>query len=133
MDFPENYVVLSENECEYLCGGGDANVALLGIGFVGGSVCSIASSLYRSSISKKLREEDPEKYGQESKESVKNLLGELLKRYFTSAAGVVITLGSVASLGCIVVGTVMGYRAPTVTLPKPDPSIKNPADQRYGY
>lgn len=133
MNFPENYVILSKNECEYLCGGSDANVALIGIGFMGGVVCSIASSLYRGSISKKLQEEDPEKYGQESKESVKNLWGESLKRYFTSAAGIVITLGSVASLGCIAAGTLMGYRVPTVTLPKPDPSIKNPADQRYGY
>lgn len=133
MKLPENCTKLCENECEYISGGSDMNVALIGIGFMGGMVCSIASSLYRGSISKKLQEEDPEKYGQESSEGVKNLWGELLKRYFTSAAGIVITLGSVASLGCIAAGTLMGYQAPSVTLPKPDPSIKNPADNRYGY
>ena len=55
MKYPENYTALQTEEMEYISGGSDANVALVGIGFVGNIVCALASSAYRGAISKKLK------------------------------------------------------------------------------
>lgn len=55
MKYPENYTALQTEEMEYISGGSDANVALVGIGFVGNIVCALASNAYRGAISKKLK------------------------------------------------------------------------------
>lgn len=107
MKYPENYTALQTEEMEYISGGSDANVALMGIGFVGNIVCALASSAYRGAISKKLKKEDPEKYQPAADGSVWPLAQDTLKTYFTSVGGILITFGTIASFGCIAAGTVM--------------------------
>lgn len=107
MKYPEKYTVLCTEEMEYLTGGGDANVAMMGIGFLGGIVCALASSIYRGTISKKLQNENPEKYQPTADGSNLLLAQDTLKTYFMSAGGIMITLGQIASVGCIAAGTLV--------------------------
>ena len=107
LQYPKEYNLLNEEELEYTGGGSDANVALVGIGFVGNIVCALASNAYRGAISKKLKEKDPEKYQPAADGSVWPLAQDTLKTYFTSVGGILITFGTIASFGCIAAGTVM--------------------------